>query len=124
MVRATEALKVIEEEGLVRHAERMGVLLLLGLGTFADEFAETVSNVRGRGLIIAFDLPSGEARDEFKRECFDEGLLVLGCGERSIRLRPALNVSAEEIEDALDIMRRSLGRLPGAGSRPSPAATV
>ncbi|MHC4470259.1 MAG: L-lysine 6-transaminase [Planctomycetota bacterium] len=117
MVRAAEILDVIEDERLVEHVARMGEVLLRGLEAFGAEFPEVVTNVRGRGLLCAFDLPTRELRGSFREACFEEELLVLACGERSIRLRPALNVLEEDIEEALHRLRKAIGRLPGVGGK-------
>jgi L-lysine 6-transaminase len=60
--------------------------------------------VRGRGLMIAFDLPSPAARDAFWKGAYELGLLVVRSGERSIRLRPVLDLTDDIIEAALRIM--------------------
>ncbi len=108
MVRASQYLKVIEEENLVGNAERMGTYLLEKLQAFRSEYPRIVSNVRGRGLFCAFDLPGQETRDRVRKEMMRRGLLILGCGDRSIRFRPPLNVTSEEIDEALGIIRDSL----------------
>lgn len=108
MVRATRILEIIEEEGLVDHAAKMGRRFLEGLQKLAGESGGAVTNPRGRGLILAFDLPGKEIRDDFVQACFDARLIVLKCGQRSVRLRPALNVSSEEVEEGLDRLRSSL----------------
>ena len=65
----------------------------------------TIKNVRGKGLFIAFDLENGQLRDEFIRHCFDNQLIVLPCGEKSVRFRPHLNVTQEQIDQAVEIMK-------------------
>jgi len=67
--------------------------------------------VRGRGLLLAFDLPSRELRDRFWSGAFELGLLVLRCGERSIRLRPVLDLKDDSINDALRVMDAEFRRL-------------
>jgi L-lysine 6-transaminase len=66
--------------------------------------------VRGRGLLLAFDLPNRELRDRFWTGAYELGLLVLRCGERSIRLRPVLDVKDDAIADALKIIDAELRR--------------
>ena len=58
-----------------------------------QEEVPIVTAVRGRGLILAFDLPDPETRDEFWKGLFDRGVLVLQSGERSIRFRPVLDIT-------------------------------
>jgi L-lysine 6-transaminase len=73
-----------------------------------------ISDVRGRGLMCAFSLPTSELRDQVVAAVRDqEHVLLLGCGENSIRFRPALTVSLEQLADgvaALDRVLSSLGR--------------
>jgi L-lysine 6-transaminase len=61
--------------------------------------------------MIAFDLPSRELRDRAQDRMLANGLLLLGCGGRAIRFRPALNLAAAECDAALEIVRRSLKEL-------------
>jgi len=67
-----------------------------------------MSNARGRGLMIAFDLPTPEQRDRAHKRAIEEGRLLLTCGTRSIRFRPPLNLSAAEAIEGVDILRRAL----------------
>ncbi len=93
MVRSRRCLEVIEAEGLADKAVRLGKRLVDDLAAIPE-----VDNVRGRGLFVAVDLPSTEARDAaLVRLHRDEKVLVLGGGERSIRLRPALTISEDEL---------------------------
>ncbi|NOY05723.1 MAG: L-lysine 6-transaminase [Chlorobi bacterium] len=108
MVRASQYLKVIHEENLVSNAERVGAYLLEKLHALASDFPGIVSNVRGRGLFCAFDLPGGKERDRLRKAIMGRGLLILGCGEKSIRFRPPLNVTTEEIDEGVGIVRDAL----------------
>jgi L-lysine 6-transaminase len=104
MVRSTHYLRVIEKEGLVDNAGKMGAYFLEQLLDWQRE-CEMVSAVRGRGLFIAFDLPDAKTRDDSWRKLFDSGLLVLKSGERSIRFRPALDISKKVVDEAMDLLR-------------------
>ena len=70
-----------------------------------------MSNARGLGLMIAFDLPTPELRSRAHQAITDNGLLVLTCGTRSIRFRPHLDLTAAEADAGLEIVRRSLKQL-------------
>jgi len=63
--------------------------------------------------MLAFDLPDTAARDAFWKGAFELGLLVLRCGDRSIRLRPVLDITEDVIESALRIMDKQCRRLAG-----------
>ncbi|MCH2358566.1 MAG: aminotransferase class III-fold pyridoxal phosphate-dependent enzyme, partial [Candidatus Poseidoniales archaeon] len=106
MVRSSICLEVIEKEGLIDNARRMGEELLAGLGELAGRH-EMISNVRGRGLFVAFTLPSRQLRDTFHSLALEADLLTLKSGTRSIRLRPSLNISADEVAEALGIFEQT-----------------
>jgi L-lysine 6-transaminase len=108
MVRFTYILKVIEEEELVENARIQGELLLSEIQKISEDFPHLVSNPRGRGLMCAFDLPDEATRDRFLEEVTREKLMIMGCGEKSVRFRPHLIITAEEITQAVDIMRKVL----------------
>jgi L-lysine 6-transaminase len=85
----------------------MGARLLQGLEELGQRH-ELVSNVRGRGLLSAFTLPSRQVRDDLRQACWDLGLATLSSGAKAIRFRPCLNVSPPEIDQALEILDRAL----------------
>ena len=111
MVRARRILEVVEADGLIERAGHLGKVLL----DHVDELASAhpaVSGVRGLGLLCAFDLPDGATRDEVVRRVRDdEHVLVLGCGQRSIRFRPSLAVTEDELAAACAAIDRVLTRL-------------
>lgn len=108
MVRCQKYLEVIEKENLVENARRMGEYMLAELQKLSQEFDGAMTNVRGAGLMIAFDLPTTDLRGRFLKKALANGMIVLGCGERSIRFRPALNVGKEHIDEGIEIARKSL----------------
>ncbi|RMG46951.1 MAG: L-lysine 6-transaminase [Acidobacteria bacterium] len=107
MVRCARYLEVMHEDRLVENAARVGRIFLEALEELAGRHG-AVSNVRGRGLLLAFDLPDGERRDRVRSACWDAGLATLACGERSIRFRPALIFGEEEVGRAVEILDRVL----------------
>lgn len=111
MVRATRYLEIIEEDNLLDNAKNMGNYLLEKLQILGNEFPNLVSNVRGRGLFCAFDLPSNEIRNEFRKIAFEEKLLILGSGVKSIRFRPSLCITKEEIDEGVAKIRKVLEKL-------------
>jgi L-lysine 6-transaminase len=101
MVRARRILEVIEADGLIERAAALGEHLLAGLRDLAAKHP-TVSDVRGRGLMCALTLPSAEVRNEVvSRLRTDHHVVMLGCGHASLRVRPALTITADEIDRAL-----------------------
>ena len=111
MVRFQRYLEIISEERLVENARGTGDYLQAQLESVQQEFPQLIVNVRGRGLMCAFDLPDGETRDRFRQEAFAKRMLILGCGLSSIRFRPSLTVSREDIDKGMDITRECLRAL-------------
>lgn len=102
MLRFQLILEIIESENLVENAAITGEFLLNGLQKLEQQFPEDISAARGKGLMCAFDLKDHETRDSLKNKLFEEGIIILPCGEKSLRFRPHLNVTKEEIQIVLD----------------------
>lgn len=107
MVRTTQYIDIIVKENLLEHTKRIGAAMKkeLELMAAADE---RVTNVRGMGLWLAFDLPTPEIRNQFRQLAWKNGLIVLSCGHQSIRVRPVLNLQQDEADEGLAIMRQTL----------------
>jgi L-lysine 6-transaminase len=100
MVRSQRTIGVVKEEGLLENARERGLELLARIQAFSGRF-QAVTNPRGLGLLLAFDLPDRTIRERLLARCFEEKLLLLTCGPRSIRMRPALDVSSDDIDEAM-----------------------
>lgn len=101
MVRSTIYMEIIEEDALIESAACVGQYFLKELGELE------LNNLRGRGLMIAFDLESGDKRDEFL-DRLSERMLAMKCGPRSVRLRPHLTFTKDEVDLAVDFIRRAI----------------
>jgi L-lysine 6-transaminase len=108
MVRSQRYFEVIAEENLVDNAARVGAYFLGELQRFATEFPTLVSNVRGRGLMAAFDLPNGETRDAALNAFMEHDVMVLSSGHQSARFRPPLNLSMDEAAEGIRRMEDAL----------------
>jgi L-lysine 6-transaminase len=108
--RSTHYLRIYEQENLTDNARDKGAYFLAELHKLAAKHP-ALGSVRGRGLMLAFTLANRELRDRFWTGAYELGLLVLRCGERSIRLRPVLDVRADVIDEALKIMDGECRRL-------------
>lgn len=108
MVRSKFILDVIKNDNLVDNAKIVGEFLLKGLLELQSEFKNVVSNARGLGLMCSFDFNSPDERNRFKNLCYENKLLILSCGEKSIRFRPPLTINEVEIKDGLEIIRKVL----------------
>ena len=102
MVRSYHILKAIKKYNLDMNAHTRGDQFMKACQTLP--FAK---NIRGAGGILAFDLSNRKKRDIFTYECFEKGLLFNATAERTIRFRPNLAVSIDEIDEAIDIMRKA-----------------
>jgi L-lysine 6-transaminase len=111
MVRFSMYLEVIEQENLVEKAAVNGEYLLNEINKLQTDFPEVIVNARGKGLLCAFDLESGEKRDALRELIQEEGAIMLGCGPKTIRFRPPLNISTTEIDFGIASIRRALKRL-------------
>ena len=111
MVRFTIYLELIEKEGLVQMAAENGSYLLSSLNTLQEQNNGLISNARGKGLFCAYNLPSTEERDKLIANMAAEGAIILGCGHNSIRFRPHLNISRNEIDQAMSMMKSALSKL-------------
>lgn len=110
MVRATHFLRLIEKRHLLGNARLVGTLLTSALENLALR-EPLLSAVRGRGLMIAFDLPTREQRDEFHRGLFEVGVLSLRSGDKSIRFRPALDLPPEIVGHIIELLERQCRRM-------------
>src|SRR5580765_1076714 len=113
MVRCARYLEIIEEEDLVSNAAAVGAHLLARLSEMAEEFPGVVSNVRGRGLFLALDLPGKEMRDRVLAACLEHGLIALASGVSAVRFRPPLTLSREEAEEGVRKLRRAIASAQG-----------
>jgi 4-aminobutyrate aminotransferase len=91
------------EGGLADNAAARGEQLMAGLRELQDRFP-MIGEVRGRGLMIGFDLVDHDMAEAFEQACFERGVLTLTCGKRGIRLAPPLVVTEAQCARALQII--------------------
>ena len=111
MYRFKLILEIMCNENLLSNAKEMGWYLLSKINDLSFEFPGFATNPRGVGLFCAFDLPSTIERDKFISLVFNEKLMILGSGDASIRFRPHLNVSKNDIDVAIDIISQTLKKM-------------
>jgi L-lysine 6-transaminase len=111
MVRSRRLLEIIERDRLIDQAAKVGHWLLGELRALRERHHALASNARGRGLMCALDLPARAARDTVVRRLLAEHVVVLPCGERTVRFRPALDVTEEELGFGLAALDRVLASL-------------
>jgi L-lysine 6-transaminase len=107
MVRFDRILEIIDEDQLVASAGRTGAHLQHRLREMADGHP-AITNPRGRGLLCAFDLPSTDVRNAVRQRAYELGLVILGCGERTVRFRPALPITEHELDAGLALLEEAV----------------
>jgi len=97
-----KTIQIIKKQKLLSNINQQGNYLLKQLQQLPIE------NPRGLGLMIAFDLETEKQRNNMVLECLRHGLVVLGCGESSIRLIPPYIIKKQEINQALEILESAI----------------
>ncbi len=113
-VNCAAALKTLDlvENGLMQNAERQGKRLMDKLHGLMAE-CNVIGEVRGKGLMIGVEFVLDKQtkekavalRNKIVQDCFEQGLLLLGCGENSIRFSPPLVITDEQIDYAFEVFR-------------------
>ena len=104
-------LRELLEQNLAGNAKTQGQYLANGLHKLSRDFP--ISAIRGKGLLLAFDVPEG-AGSELAAICLREGLLINSPNPSTVRLVPPLIVTQKDIDDMLSILRRAFGQLQAA----------
>jgi 4-aminobutyrate aminotransferase len=113
---AIATLDVIRDEELLEQAAKIGDSLKNGLQDLQTR-REAIRDVRGVGLMIGIDLPDHDAAAAVERAAFDRGLLVLGAGERAIRMSPPLVLTEDQARTGLEVFEEAVAEAaPGAGA--------
>ena len=118
--RASLATIELLEKNMMKNAARQGERLMKGLTALQKNF-ECMGDVRGRGLMVAVELvkdretkePATKWRSRIIKKSFEKGLLLLGCGENSIRFSPSLSVTSKEVDTCLSIFEESVKEVAG-----------
>jgi L-lysine 6-transaminase len=104
MVRSRKFLEIIEEENLVQNASQVGSYLLQQIEKLGNQFPSLISNVRGKGLLVSFDVPNANYCSKVKELSYHRGMLIISCGVSTIRFRPFLDTTIKEV----DVLVRNL----------------
>ncbi len=108
---AIEVIKIIEEEGLLDNAARLGEYIMKRFNELKEEL-EIIGDVRGKGLMIGVELvrnkdtkePARKELANILNEAFKRGVLVIGAGVSALRIAPPLNITKELIDKGLEII--------------------
>ena len=101
------AMKALLEDGILENCTAMGDYLRRKLEALQEKY-NFIVEVRGRGLMQAVEVDTAEQRNDVVMRCFDKGLVILGCGPKSVRFCPALVVDPVEIDCAVRIFAEAL----------------
>lgn len=110
MMTAT-VLETIEKDKLVDRADRVGRYFLEKLTELGQRFDKLVSEPRGRGLLLSFDMPTTAARDEVLKRAMRKGVMPTYTGVRSVRLRPHLVTTEAEVDAAVRVLAEVLAEM-------------
>ena len=111
MVRGTRIIEVIREENLLAHGVTQGERLLKGLQEIHRDFPEFTSNPRGRGLFCALDIATPELRNAVVAKGHDLGMMILSTGVKGLRFRPAMNLSTEDLDLGVELLRKAVAEV-------------
>ncbi len=115
MVRFMQEMTIVREERLIEAVPAKTGQLVAGLEALARDYPDVIHNVRGMGLYQGFSFRRGDDKKAFQHRAMQvENLLLLGAGTHTIRLRPNLEVTPEEIDLLLTLLRRGLAALAAA----------
>src|ERR1700728_2674604 len=112
---ALATLDVIEKEHLRENSASVGNHMMKRMADWPSKL-KLVGDVRGRGLMIGVDIVKDKGtkeyghaeRDRIVEMAFEHGVLFLGCGPSTVRICPALVVTKEEADVAVDVLEECI----------------
>lgn len=107
---AYATVKYIIENDIPRNAHDMGLYLTERLRHLKDKHPNVISSIRGKGLLVAVQL-GGDFAGALARRCLENGLLVNNVKVDALRLMPALNITRQEIDEAIEKLNTAIVRL-------------
>ena len=112
MVRFVQEMKIVRREKLIEQVPEKAARLRAGLEELAGKFPEIIYNPRGIGLYQGFSLQSPLSKSDYLDQALEkESLLMLGAGTNSIRLRPTLSITADDIDLLMEKLDRCCARI-------------
>jgi 4-aminobutyrate aminotransferase len=115
---ALATLDVVEKEGLMKNAQEVGDHMLKRMADWPKKH-KIVGDVRGRGLMIGVEIVKDQKtreygaseRDRIVELAFERGVLFLGCGPSTVRIAPALVVTKDEADVAVDVLEEAISKV-------------
>jgi 4-aminobutyrate aminotransferase/(S)-3-amino-2-methylpropionate transaminase len=124
VVAALESLKIIQREGLVEHARRMGQILVPELERIRERFPERLGCVHGRGLVAGVQVvqpgtrtPDPETARRINERCFHKGLLMfapVGVGGECLKISPPLSIPEPALRESIGVFEEACTEVLGA----------
>jgi 4-aminobutyrate aminotransferase len=116
---AVTTIRVIEEENLLEHGEKLSLIAFERLNTMRQKYP-VIGDVRGLGLMIGVEIvsatgaPAAELTSRIVSACRQKGLILITCGLRGnvLRFLPPLITTAQQLNQALDILEQAISSLP------------
>lgn len=105
MAVGAKIIDVIKQERLLENATKMGQMLKNGITEIVGK--NGIIDVRGIGLMIGVECETKEKRDSVLNNLFKNGLLMLGAGQKAIRIIPPLIINEEQISEGISIMHQA-----------------
>ena len=99
-----KTIEVIERDKLLKNTEKMGNYTKKRLKELQRKYPQKVLDVRGLGLMLAIELPKEKHKHIVEHEAFKKGLMLLGCGTKSIRIVPPLIINRDEIDEGMEVL--------------------
>ena len=110
MVRATRYIEIIQEYDLLKNVREREKQFLSGFQQLSHRYP--ITNIRGLGTLLAFDLPTEALRKKTLQTAIEkESVLLLASGKKTIRFRPALSISEKEVSEGLNRLDKALKRV-------------
>jgi len=114
MVRSRFFLEIIEEDNLVNNSAKVGAYLLQTLEQLHKKFPQQIYNVRGKGLLCAFDTASPEHCGLITKHAYELGVIIISCGKQTIRFRPFLDLEKKHVDQLAQVLEQVFPKLPPA----------
>jgi hypothetical protein len=120
MVRLLSVLDRIDLE----QVGRTGACARAGLEALAEAYSGLIENVRGAGVMLAFDVPRADLQDTLRDRAFRRGLILLPAGERTLRFYPRYDTEPYAIEEGLAILRAAVEDIVAERAESAPAESA
>ncbi|MCP4399134.1 MAG: aspartate aminotransferase family protein [bacterium] len=111
---ADAVIRYLIEHDICNHVQKLGASVLKRLEQWQTTYPSVISNVRGKGLLLAMEISNPEIASAIYTQSIDEGLLLNLTRGKVIRIFPALTITEEEAEEGLNILGRVIERMANA----------